>query len=88
MMLLLYIHPAEEGRYLYAFQPAFIVYGALYSARELFRTNQVYQKPNARGQARQTAGAQRTLFAVACTTHALPGSPHGRTGRKAQAVCD
>ena len=29
------------------FHSAFIVYGALDSARGLFRTNQVYQKPNA-----------------------------------------
>ncbi len=34
------------------FQPALIVYGALYSARGLFRTNQVYQKPNAPGELR------------------------------------
>jgi hypothetical protein len=62
MIVLLCMHPEEDGRYS-LFHPAFIVYGALDSARGLFRTNQVYQKPNARFQPPLEAGAtqERTL---------------------------
>jgi hypothetical protein len=62
------MHPEEDGRYS-LFHPAFIVYGALDSARGLFRTNQVYQKPNARCQPLPEAEArdERTLEAVGCT---------------------